>query len=172
MRKRNQRCPESLNMQIMLPWFSMVASFQKVAPTFNSTPTPTPTQTSKQPEKPQERPVRKRFRSKHTYDVGYKKWENEKRTKCLTESELDTELTTKVQNASPKVREELSKLAIYENILEESSETDTKRFRIGKPAFSRIGRTWHSRLSSQFGSKALKHGSATNHKGIAAKVSK
>ena len=145
----------------VLPWFSMVASFQKeVAPT-TPTPTPTPTQTSKQPEKIPERPVRKEdSAAKHTYDVGYKKWENFQEDKSdLTESELDTELTTKVQNASPKVREELSKLAIYENILEKKkpSETDTKKIQNWKAS---VLRDWknnsHSKYRRQFRSqKAL-----------------
>ena len=60
--------------------------------------------------------------------MGYKKWEKFQEDNDLTERELDTELTTKLQNASPKVREELSKVAIYENLLEKKpSDTDTQK---------------------------------------------
>ena len=73
--------------------------------------------------------------------MGYKKWEKFQEDNDLTERELDTELTTKLQNASPKVREELSKVAIYENLLEKKpSDTDTQRLKIGNPTFLRIGK--------------------------------
>ena len=136
-------------MKFVLPWFAMVAK---------ACPTPSPAlkrRTSTQQTKVStSQPISKETSAaKHTYDVGYKKWQNFEDEE-VKERELDTELTAKLQNASPEVREELSKLKIYENLLNKKKEkskklreSDTQKIQSWK---SRVLKEWKENPKSKY----------------------